>query len=264
MNIRPIEFEVENLKLRGSLYEPDTGIIEGRRYPTAILFHGFGGNRVDVSGFIVQMAKALTAEGFIVITYDRAGHGESDGEFFDTSVTRDVKDASCVVKQVMELSYVDSSNLHMGGLSLGSVIASMTAALCDPQPRSMVMCSTAAVFVDEIASGKIQGRSINSLSTDGYFDFAGMKMGPAMVKDALKLDVYAEAAKYRGKVLLMHGTKDFVPLSYAQRYKEMWAENATLLVREGADHGWASVPDRQFVTQHAADFMAENAGLKKE
>ncbi len=65
----------------------------------AVLFHGFGGNRIDFSGFVVQMARELASRGLVVVTYDRAGHGESDGTFFDTTVSGDVEDALQVVEQ---------------------------------------------------------------------------------------------------------------------------------------------------------------------
>ncbi|AFU70766.1 alpha/beta hydrolase [Bifidobacterium asteroides DSM 20089] len=262
MKLRPIDFEVDDLTLRGTVYECDGGIEKGKKYPTAVLFHGFGGNRVDYAQFIVQMAQSLSQAGLVVITYDRAGHGESDGDFFDTSVSLDVRHAIQVIRQVASLDFVDVKNLHFGGLSLGSVIASIVAAECDFMPRSLVMCSSAAVFVDEIADGKIQGMPIDDLKTKGYFDFNGMKMGPAMVEDASSIDVYARAARYSGNVLLMHGTKDFVPLSYAERYKDLFGDKARLLVREGADHGWSSVPDREFVMGNAAEFMAHCAGLR--
>ncbi|WP_281667300.1 alpha/beta hydrolase family protein [Parascardovia denticolens] len=257
MKLRPFSCEVEGETLRGAVYEPEGGIDEGQSYPAAVLFHGFGGNRVDVSCFIVQMAKALAARGLVVVTYDRAGHGESDGEFFDTSVSKDVRQGCQVLRAVADLPYVDKDRIALGGLSLGAVICSIVAAESEIPVKAMVMCSTAAFFVDEIASGFIQGKPLPNFKAGESFDFMGMKMGPAMVDDASSIDVYRRAQPFKGKVLLMHGTRDFVPLSYARRYKDMWGEQAVLLVREDADHGWASVPDREFVTEHAADFLGK-------
>lgn len=265
--IIPLSFSVDELTLRGSLYLPQSvhSINQPHPLPTAILFHGFGGNRVDVSRFIVQMATALTQQGMAVVTYDRAGQGESDGTFFNTSISNDARQAMQVIKQVASLEWVDENNLHFAGLSLGAVLTSITAAQCEQQqrftPRSVVMCSTAAVCVDEIKSGYIQGKPLDTLDTLGYFDFMGMKMGKAMVEDAKQLDLYALAQPYTGSALLLHGTKDFVPISYADRYQEIWKGHAQLIVRDGADHGWASVPDREFVMTHAAKWIAEHAGL---
>lgn len=267
MNILPLSFSIEGLTLRGSLYLPQhvSSSDQPQPLPTALLFHGFGGNRVDVGRFIVQMATALTQQGMAVVTYDRAGHGESDGSFFDTSISKDAHHALQVIRQIASLDWVDADNMHFAGLSLGAVITSLAAAQCEQQqlcaPKSIVMCSTAAVCVDEIRSGYIQGKPLDTLKTVGYFDFIGVKMGPAMVEDARDLDLYTLAQPYTGKALLLHGTEDFVPVQYAERYRDMWGANAQLLIRQGADHGWATVPDREFVMSHTAQFIAEHAGL---
>ncbi|OUD88476.1 putative lysophospholipase [Clavibacter michiganensis subsp. michiganensis] len=55
--------------------------------------HGFGGSRVETTGVFVALARRLAAAGIGVVAYDRAGHGESDGEFLDTTVMGDVADA---------------------------------------------------------------------------------------------------------------------------------------------------------------------------
>lgn len=257
MEIYPFDTHTRGLTLRGSLYLPQSG---SAPYPTAVLFHGFGGTRVDVSGFLVQIAKGLTEAGIAVVTYDRAGHGESDGEFFDTSVSVDVRDGLEVVRAVARDERVDEGSLHLGGLSLGAVIASVVAAESEIPVRSLTMCSTAAVFVDEIASGSIQGMPLDSLNTVGYFDFIGMKMGPAMVEDAKTFDVYGRASGYRGPVTLIHGTEDFVPVSYAQRYADMWGERAHLVIVEGANHGFMTVPHRELVVRTTVDFVAKECG----
>lgn len=256
--IRPIEFDLDGLILRGSVYEPEGGLDEGRNYPTVVIFHGFGGNRVDASSFVVQAAVSLSQAGFVVISYDRAGHGESDGTFFDTNVSMDVNHGKQVVDRIQQLDFVDRNDMHFVGISLGAVIAAICAAQVQTQPRSLVMCSTAAVFVDEIAQGKIQGRSLASLQTLGYFDFMGMKMGPAMVQDARKLDVYELAKPFNGNALIMHGTEDFVPIAYASRYKDMWGGKAELVVKDGAGHCFMSVPDREFVMSRMVHFLLNN------
>ena len=101
--MEPAVFTVEradgtSLTLRGTRYLPE-GFSEDGHSPVAVLFHGFGGNRIDFSGFVVQMARELASRGLVVVTYDRAGHGESDGTFFDTTVSGDVEDALQVVEQ---------------------------------------------------------------------------------------------------------------------------------------------------------------------
>lgn len=254
MTIQSFETAVRGRTLRGITTLPDGA----GPWPTVVLFHGFGGSRVEMSRIFVELTRALTRSGLAVVAFDRAGHGESDGEFFDTSASGDVQDAQEVLRAVAALDEVDGDDLHLVGLSLGAVIAAAVAARSPLPIRSLSMWSTAAVFVDDIAAGSIQGRSLASLATEGYFDFMGQRMGPAMVEDARTFDPYAEAAGYTGPALLMHGTADFVPVSYAERYAALWGPTATLDVVPGADHGWATVPHRDHVIAATVDFITRH------
>ncbi len=251
MPLAPFETTVDGLVLRGTLRTPTgTG-----PFPTAVLCHGFGGSRGDGGRFLVDVARALADRGVATLAYDRAGHGESDGEFFGTHVTQDVAHALRVLDAVAALDVVDADDLHLAGISLGAVVASCTAAATALPVRSLTMWSTAAVFVDDIRSGQIQGMSLDTLDTLGYFDFHGQRMGRAMVDDALTFDPYARAAAYRGPALLMHGTADFVPVRYAQGYLDVLAPGTELEVVEGADHGWSTVPHRELVASRTAGFV---------
>ncbi|WP_294979755.1 S9 family peptidase [uncultured Microbacterium sp.] len=198
-----------------------------------------------------------------MIAFDRAGHGESDGEFFDTTASGDIADTLAVLGAVRESPDVDAENLHLVGMSLGSVIAAVVAAEAGAGGiRSLTMWSTAAVFVDDIRSGQIQGRSLAALDgPDGFFDFLGMRLGPAMRADALTFDPYARAAAYDGPALLLHGTADFVPVRYAQRYAEadVFGERAVVVVVDGADHGWAQLPQRDELIVRTVSFIQSHS-----
>lgn len=248
-------------KLRGTHYLPDAPSDGADTWPTAVLLHGFGGSRIETSGVFVRLARALVAAGIGVLAFDRAGHGESDGEFFDTSVSGDIADTAQVLAAVRESPVVDAAGLHLVGMSLGSVIASIAAAE-DGGIRSLTMWSTAAVFVDDIRSGHIQGRSLSSLDEpDGFFDFLGMRLGPAMREDARDFDPYARAAAYRGPALLLHGTADFVPVRYAQQYADpdVFGARAEVVIVEGADHGWMELPQRDELISRTVDFVQTHA-----
>lgn len=258
MRLVPFETTVRARTLRGTHYLPDAAAGAAREpRPTVVLLHGFGGSRVETTGVFVTLARALVEAGFGVLAFDRAGHGESDGEFFDTTASGDIADTAVVLAAVRQRPEVDAENLHLVGMSLGSVIAAVAAAE-DGDIRSLTMWSTAAVFVEDIRSGQIQGRSLAALDgPEGFFDFLGMRMGPAMRDDALAFDPYARAAGYGGPALLLHGTADFVPVSSAERYAaaDVFGERAEVVVVEGADHGWAELPQRDELISRTVSFI---------
>lgn len=262
MRLVPFETTVRSLTLRGTHYLPDAAAgADPAPRPTVVLLHGFGGSRVETTGVFVTLARTLAACGFGVVAFDRAGHGESDGEFFDTTASGDIADTLAVLGAVRESPDVDAENLHLVGMSLGSVIAAVAAAE-DGGIRSLTMWSTAAVFVDDIRSGQIQGRSLAALDgPDGYFDFLGMRLGPAMRGDARTFDPYARAAAYDGPALLLHGTADFVPVRYAERYADadVFGDRAEVVVVAGADHGWAELPQRDELIARTVSFIQSHS-----
>lgn len=254
LTVIPFQARAEGIRLHGAQYLP----AGAGPFPTAILFHGFGASHVEFSSLFVALARRLAAAGIASIAYDRAGHGESDGDFYDTSASMDARHAHEVLAMIAGLETVDAEDLHFVGMSLGSVIASVVAAETALPLRSLTMWSTAAVFVDEIRGGTLQGRSLDTLDSEGYFDFLGMRLGPAMRDDAKTFDVYGRAAGYAGPVQLLHGTDDFVPVPYAERYLEVYGDRAELVVVEGADHGWAQVPQRDILLSRTVAFIESN------
>ena len=53
----------------------------------------------------------------------REGHGESDGEFFDTNITNDLTDTRQTLDRIASFDFVDCDILHLLGFSLVAVIA---------------------------------------------------------------------------------------------------------------------------------------------
>lgn len=253
--LRPFETTVDGLVLRGTLYLPAAG----GPFPVALLLHGFGGNRVEVSGAFVRLGRELARRGIATIAYDRAGHGESDGSFFDTTASGDLRQAVEVVRSLSRVTEVDPGNLHVVGMSLGAVVASGLAPISPRPVRSLTLWSAAASFADEIGGGHLQGQPVDVIERDGYFDFHGMRLGPAMIADARGYDVYGRAAGYPGPVRILHGTADFIPVAYARRFVEIYGGRAELTVVDGADHGWARVPHRDLVIGQTVDFVARHA-----
>ena len=255
--VEPFSTTVRGLELRGTRYRP-----RGQDpTPTAVLFHGFGASRVEGTRLFVTLAHRLLAAGTGVVAFDRAGHGESDGEFFDTTVTRDVEDSVRVLDAVAALPGVDAEDLHLVGMSLGAVVASVVAADRPAGVRSVTMWSTAAVFADEVRGGTLQGRPLDVLDEQGFFDVLGQRLGPALPEDARGWDPWARAAGWGGPTLLLHGTEDFVPLACARRYldDDVLGDRAELVVVEGADHGWAQLPQRDTVVAATVDFTTRHA-----
>ena len=249
-----VQLRIGELTYRGSVYTP---VGEALTHPTVILHHGFGSTRLEAFGLFVQLSRALAARGIKAVAFDRAGHGESDGEFFDTTLSGDILTSRAMVRAVRDWPDVDDGNLHLLGMSIGAVVASVVAAETDVPIASLTLLSPAAVFVDEIRSGTLQGRPIGDVSAQGYFDFNSARLGPGFFDDAREFDVYGRAAGFEGPVRVLHGARDLiVPERYALRYHSVYGPRADVTIVPEGDHMWSTVPVREELIARTVDFVA--------
>ncbi len=257
--IRPVEHVFEGLTLRGTAYVPDNGATS---HPTVILHHGFGSTRLEAFGLFVQISRALADRGILAVAFDRAGHGESDGAFFDTTLSGDIATGVALVRAVSEWPEVQSENVHLLGMSLGAVVASIIAVDAEVQIASLTMISPAAVFVDEIRSGTLQGRSLDEVKANGYFDFNSARLGPEFINEAREFDVYGRAQGFGGSVRIIHGDADhIVPVDYALRYQDVYGEMADITIIRGGDHMWSAVTVRDTVLREVIDFLVRQVDV---
>ena len=69
-----IEFFSEGVRLAGDLFAPERG--SGGAAPGIVLCHGYTGIR-DI--YLPDIARAFNEAGFVVLTFDYKGWGDSDG-----------------------------------------------------------------------------------------------------------------------------------------------------------------------------------------
>jgi pimeloyl-ACP methyl ester carboxylesterase len=256
VSLRHVEAAVGDRVLRGTAYVP---LLGAGRCPTAVLHHGFGGQRTEASRLFVTLARELSAGSVATVAFDRAGHGESDGEFEETTVSEDVADSLELLDRIVGWDFVDGEDVHLVGISMGAVIASVVAAESEVPVRSLTLWSVAAMFVDELRAGLLQGRRIAELDERGYFDFRGMRVGRAFFDDAVTFDVYGRAVGYDGPVRVLHGGRDFIPAHYAERYAEVYGSALDFTLVPDGDHCWETVTTRDFVLRETVRFIIANS-----
>lgn len=75
VNINPIEYELDGLKIRANVYTP-AGYDSSKSYPAIVVAHPNGGVKEQVSGLYSQL---LAEAGYITLAFDAAYQGASEG-----------------------------------------------------------------------------------------------------------------------------------------------------------------------------------------
>ncbi len=196
------------ISLRGVLNTPDN-FNENYKYPTVIYFHGFADDRNGIQFMNIQNSKHLTSNGYIVYRFDFSGCGESDGSFYDITLTREIEEARLIHDFVAKESFVDTENLFWKGHSMGGAVAVVLAG--EINPKALSLFSPAADFSKEenALMDKIKDAFKYTYREEGD-DVGGLKIGKTFVEDVEKYDIYDFAKAYAGPVQILRGGEDDV------------------------------------------------------
>ena len=118
----PLYFDRESLRLFGVLHEPDG---EGGRTPF-VFCHPFGEEKLWAHRVFVTFARELVSRGHTVLRFDRAGNGDSQGEFSASSVQSGLADLDAAIDLVR--AKTQARRVSLLGLRLGGSLACRAAA----------------------------------------------------------------------------------------------------------------------------------------
>lgn len=223
--------------------------------PAALLVHGFSDTGSGGHGLWVPTARALVAAGIAVRSYDRLGHGASDGDFADVRLLDEVDQVAAMIRALARDS---AGPVHVVAHSLGGVESALAAARAPELVASLTLWSPAGVVVDDITMhGRVMSVPLAAARERGEVDVGGMLLGLGFADEVLTgVDVYGPLAAYTGPVDVLHGTADeVVPVSYGERYGEVMP-GAVFTAVEGADHGWSSVELRRMLVERLLAHVA--------
>ncbi len=128
-----VDFFSEGTRLAGDLFVP-TGLKPGETRAGIVLCHGYTGVR---NLYLPDTAHALAEAGYVVLTFDYKGWGDSDGPKSRLSPHGRVADAQAALTFLGVQRMVDDQHLGLYGTSYGGATAVWTAAI-DPRVKAVV------------------------------------------------------------------------------------------------------------------------------
>ena len=133
MASQAVSFYSEGTRLSGDLFMPD-GLNPNEQRAGILLCHGYTGVR---NLYLPDTAKALTDAGYVVLTFDYKGWGDSDGPKARLSPYGRVLDSQAALTFLGAQPMVDSDRLGIYGTSYGGATVVWTAAV-DPRVKAVV------------------------------------------------------------------------------------------------------------------------------
>ena len=122
---RAVEFYSEGFKLAGDIYVPD-GLPSGEQRAAVLLCHGYTGVK-DL--YLPDNAKTLNDAGYVVMTFDYKGWGESEGTRSRLSPYSRVADVQAAMTYLGMQPEADAGRIGLYGTSYGGATVSWTGAV---------------------------------------------------------------------------------------------------------------------------------------
>ena len=130
---RAVEFYSEGFKLCGDVYTPD-GLAHGETRSAVLLCHGYTGVK-DL--YLPDNARILNQAGYIVMTFDYKGWGESEGSRSRLAPYSRVADVQAAMTFLGMQPEADENRIGLYGTSYGGATVSWVGAI-DQRPKCFV------------------------------------------------------------------------------------------------------------------------------
>lgn len=130
----PFFFHNGPYRLFGVLHRPQDSIARGQGF---VFCYPCFEEKLWTHRVFVSLARELTARGYHVLRFDFMGHGDSDGEFEESTIASRLSDLSCAVRRLRQ-EIGPEATVGLLGLRLGALLAAVHAE-SDPKIASLVL-----------------------------------------------------------------------------------------------------------------------------
>ncbi len=209
----------------GKLYVPKES--EGKM-PAVVLSHSANLNADSMNLYAAGFAE----RGYIAYAFDFCGScakSRSEGGTEDMTLFTEMEDLKAALATVCAMENVDADNIYLFGTSQGGLVTALTAEACEESVKGEILLYP-AFNIPELVAMASGWSGISGIFGGGYSQ---------AFSDSLKdYDVYEHVGNFHKKVLILHGSADFiVNKSYSERAAALY-DDCTLKIIDGAGHGF--------------------------
>lgn len=237
-------------KICGVLSDP---VSNTTKSDTVVLIcHGLGGNKNDMSYNLLQ--DTINNLGLATFKIDFLGHGESDGNYDDLTLTEAIDDILRASEELHSRGYKDIGFI---GYSFGGVGGIM--ATSKEKFKFMILISPPTYYdISEMVKSSIyilwELRKHNKKLTDKKK--ASIKI--AFFRDYGSHDSYAAAEKINAPTLIIHGDQDkIVPLAKSRELRKK-IKGSKIKIFKGVGHHYSDPLAKKILIEKTIKFVKEN------
>ena len=248
---------METIFFENSKKEKICGILEGSSDTVIILCHGFTRNKnTSTNRGLVEL---LSAADITTFRFDFYGHGESDGEFEDITVSEAVDDILCAIAFLKKKGF---TKIGFEGTSFGG-IAGLMAASQTNDLFALALKSPVSNY-EEVELGRKGADYVQEWKEKGFImheNGAGelLRLNYTFFDDFKNNNGYEAAKNITIPVFIVHGdADDIVPVEQSKKTASLISD-CFLEIISGGDHKFSNLDQKKKVLKMLADFLIEKS-----
>lgn len=219
-------------------------MVEGRggknKQSTVLLVPGLHSD-LHEWGLFDDISQRLAQKEFQVFRFSFSGSGQSQGNVYDITLTRQVDELKQVLEYILKQSTVDKKRLGLLAQSFG--VPTTMAAL--PLPVKSLVFTSGAYYPRKAIARLFEDLGAYNPSGDSYInaDYDSMKIGPQLWQDLKKYNLQIKLREQKQPLFILHGKKDFIPWQWAKETFTEANEPKKLAIHPEAEHGFDDKPE---------------------
>jgi len=223
---------------------------EDGKFPAIIVCHGFLQNKDRVLMF--DFANSLSLYRMVTLRFDFTGHGESEGDHHDITLSQMVDDIKSALDFLEKVKQVNVTYIGIVGHELGG----MASLLCDDPRIDAIVTVATRTSTEGFIKSRFSPYEIKEWKRDKVYDAHEITLGINFLDDLKNHDdILDSTSRKNHPMLFIHGTNDKrTPYEDARRLF-YHAKKPTLELVDGADHNFTDDVQREYIIETAADWL---------
>ncbi len=247
-------FRVGTQRVYGMVHLPEPDLSgppkPAHGFPGVVILHGFTGNRGGDHRLLPLLSRYLAERGVASLRFDFRGSGESEGDFSEMTVSREVEDAVAGFEYFKDLPEIDPERVMLLGFSMGGIVAALAAPQVRPHRLALWAPALPELWLKMLPGGYVP---------PAILDQGGWPIGRAFFLEMPRLDPLKAAAQWAashgGEARVFHGDADQTcPLEFGARYAE--ALGCDCMAIPGGTHTFESLPSTEMLYKVTEEFLA--------
>ncbi|SMB93650.1 alpha/beta hydrolase family protein [Deinococcus hopiensis] len=238
------QFTVSRQRLYGMLELPE-GEAPASGWPSVVALHGFTGSQSGDHRLLPLLSRFLATRGIASLRFDFRGSGESDGDFSEMTVAREVEDVEAAFEYARRLPMLDPERVMLLGFSMGGLVAALAAERVRPHRLALWAPALPELWLPFLRGGHVPPTIL---------DYNGWPLGRDFLVEMPRVRPLEAAARWGGVARVFHGDADAtVPPGMGVRYAQALGCDAVGI--PGAGHTFESLEAVETLYAETARFL---------